>query len=91
MKLSVAEWQQKHGVRMVGDGVNAANGITYGDRKTQGDGWKSLPPDMTATLIAPDGPAGIAYLACHNFHVIMRYNPSSLYGLAIAELARRLA
>ncbi|CAI5533682.1 unnamed protein product [Closterium sp. Naga37s-1] len=53
VKLTVAEWQQKHG-------------------------------------IAPDGPAGVAYLACHNFHVILRYNPAKLYGLAIAELARRL-
>ncbi|CAI5459857.1 unnamed protein product [Closterium sp. Yama58-4] len=88
-KLTVAEWQQKHGVRIADGGGGGSSGSGEGHGK-DGIDATSLPPDMIASLVAPDGPAGVAYLACHNFHVILRYNPSSLYGLAIAELARRL-
>lgn len=38
----------------------------------------------------PDGPKGEAFLVCHNFRVILRYNANTLYGFAVCELASRI-
>lgn len=47
--------------------------------------------DLLARLILPQGWQGPAYLAFDNFAVVMRWNRSVNYALAVAELARQLA
>ncbi|CAI5950972.1 unnamed protein product [Closterium sp. NIES-65] len=86
VKLTVAEWQQKHGPIAHSTSSFLSGTVAHGCSASTC--LLSIRPHLPQ--VAPDGPAGVAYLACHNFHVILRYNPSSLYGLAIAELARRL-
>ncbi len=44
-----------------------------------------------AYLLVPAGVQGPGFLMLHNFRVIMRYNPSEAYALAIGHLADRLA
>ena len=43
-----------------------------------------------AYLLLPAGSQGPGFLMLHNFRVIMRYNPSEAYALAIGHLADRL-
>ncbi|MDQ2953918.1 MAG: lytic murein transglycosylase [Pseudomonadota bacterium] len=43
-----------------------------------------------AYLLLPAGSQGPGFLLLHNFRVIMRYNPSEAYALAIGHLADRL-
>jgi lytic murein transglycosylase len=43
-----------------------------------------------AYLLVPAGSQGPGFLMLHNFRVIMRYNPSEAYALAIGHLADRL-
>jgi lytic murein transglycosylase len=45
----------------------------------------------TASILAPAGHTGPAFLVRENFRVIMRYNPSTSYALAVALLADRMA
>jgi membrane-bound lytic murein transglycosylase B len=47
-------------------------------------------PDDKAFLLVPGGAGGPGFLMLHNFRVIMRYNPSESYALAIGHLADRL-
>lgn len=47
-------------------------------------------PDDQATLIAPAGAGGPAFLMLRNFDVIKRYNNSTSYALAVGHLADRL-
>lgn len=55
-------------------------------------GGKPFPrPDERAFLLVPAGVQGPGFLMLHNFRVIMRYNPSEAYALAIGHLADRLA
>lgn len=51
----------------------------------------SLPALADASVIAPAGAQGPAFLVGHNFRVIMRYNASTSYALAVGLLADRLA
>ncbi len=54
-------------------------------------GGKPFPrPDDRAFLLVPAGIQGPGFLMLHNFRVIMRYNPSEAYALAIGHLADRL-
>jgi lytic murein transglycosylase len=54
-------------------------------------GGKPFPrPDDHAFLLVPAGVQGPGFLMLHNFRVIMRYNPSEAYALAIGHLADRL-
>jgi peptidoglycan lytic transglycosylase B len=54
-------------------------------------GGKPFPrPDDRAFLLVPAGLQGPGFLMLHNFSVIMRYNPSEAYALAIGHLADRL-
>ena len=53
-------------------------------------GAADLPDDFPAALLLPDGAAGQAFLAYHNFTVIRRYNPSDFYALATDALGRAI-
>lgn len=55
------------------------------------DGRPLGPPDMRASIGLPAGHNGPAFLLLPNFKVIMVWNRSLLYGLAIEILAQRLA
>ena len=44
-----------------------------------------------ATLFAPEGTAGPAFLVLNNFRSILRYNQANSYALAVGHLADRLA
>jgi len=47
--------------------------------------------DMTASLLLPAGHRGPAFLVYDNFRIIMRWNNSSFYALAVGHLADRIA
>jgi membrane-bound lytic murein transglycosylase B len=46
--------------------------------------------DIPSTLIVPAGHEGPAFLAYHNFNVILRWNNSEFYGIAVGQLANRI-
>ncbi|WP_305969960.1 MULTISPECIES: lytic murein transglycosylase [unclassified Mameliella] len=50
----------------------------------------SLPDHGSAAVLAPMGVGKPAFLVFHNFNMILRYNPSENYGLAVGYLADRL-
>lgn len=47
--------------------------------------------DVQALLLLPTGHQGPAFLVYHNFHVIMGWNRSEAYALAVGHLADRIA
>lgn len=47
--------------------------------------------DMPASLLTPSGHRGPAFLVYANFHVIMRWNRSEHFALAVGHLADRIA
>lgn len=51
----------------------------------------ALPALDDAAVIAPAGARGPAFLVGHNFRMIMRYNASTSYALAVALLSERIA
>jgi membrane-bound lytic murein transglycosylase B len=46
--------------------------------------------DIPSKLIVPAGHEGPAFLAYHNFKVILRWNNSEFYGIAVGQLANRI-
>ncbi|WP_137168338.1 lytic murein transglycosylase [Salinimonas lutimaris] len=73
----------------------------YGNRRSVID-WKALGitqadgsalPDSTlsAYVVVPAGHEGPAFLAYQNFRVIMRWNNSEFYAIAVGELANQIA
>ncbi|WP_240705093.1 lytic murein transglycosylase [Pacificoceanicola onchidii] len=50
----------------------------------------SLPDHGSAALLAPMGLSRPTFLVYHNFNMILRYNPSENYGLAVGYMADRL-
>ncbi len=59
--------------------------------------WRGLgiagaegPDQQRASLLLPDGPEGPAFLVFDNFRVLMRWNRSSAFALAIGHLADRI-
>lgn len=53
---------------------------------------RALPPvDMEGALVVPAGRAGPAFLVYDNFDVIMRWNRSEFFALAVGHLADRIA
>jgi lytic murein transglycosylase len=59
-------------------GVRSANGGTFPR------------PDDHGFLLVPAGARGPAFVAINNFRVLMRYNPSEAYALAVGHLADRI-
>lgn len=51
----------------------------------------ALPDHGSAAILAPMGIGQPAFLVFHNFNMILRYNPSENYGLAVGYLSDRLA
>lgn len=47
--------------------------------------------DLQASLIIPDGPGGPAYLVYDNFRVLLAWNRSSAFAVAVGTLADRFA
>ena len=60
-------------------GLKKANGDSLGDGETQ------------AYVIVPAGHEGPAFIAYNNFRVIMRWNNSEFYAIAVGVLADRIA
>lgn len=57
---------------------------------TTAQGAKLPDEDMQATLVLPAGHTGPAFLAYHNFSVIMGWNRSEFYALSVGHLADRI-
>lgn len=55
------------------------------------DGGPLPVAEMTAALLLPAGHRGPAFLVYHNFRVILDWNRSELYALAVGHLSDRLA
>jgi lytic murein transglycosylase len=51
----------------------------------------SLPDPGPAAIYAPAGASGPAWILYHNFNMILRYNPSTNYGIGVGYMADRLA
>jgi membrane-bound lytic murein transglycosylase B len=60
------------------------NGVT----KTDGKGLGA--PELEASLLVPAGHRGPAFLAYKNFDIIMRWNNSEFYAIAVGYLADRI-
>lgn len=60
-----------------------------GVTNVNGDLMQAL--DIDASLLLPAGSDGPAFLVYHNFHVIMAWNRSEFFALAVGHLADRIA
>ncbi len=60
-------------------------GITQADGSSLGDS------DISAYVVVPAGHKGPAFMAYHNFRVIMRWNNSEFYAISVGHLADRIA
>ena len=58
---------------------------------SRADGAPLPTPDVEASLLLPAGHRGPAFLVYDNFRVVMRWNASQSYALAVGLLADRLA
>lgn len=57
---------------------------SLGVRRADGSGFSR--PEVTGSLLQPDGAGGPSFMVYHNFQVIRRYNPSDFYALAVGLL-----
>ncbi|MGH1398690.1 MAG: lytic murein transglycosylase [Alphaproteobacteria bacterium] len=48
-------------------------------------------PDMSASIVAPDGLGGPAYLAYNNYRVIMKWNRSTYFATSVGMIADAIA
>lgn len=62
-----------------------------GVQRMDGQPFPPTPPDAEGSVIAPAGAAGPAFLVLDNFRVLLRYNYSTSYALAVAHLGDRIA
>lgn len=58
---------------------------------TRADNTPLPQADMNASLLVPSGHEGPAFLVYDNFNVIMRWNRSEFYALAVGQLADQIA
>jgi len=58
---------------------------------TRADNTPLPPVDIQASLLVPAGHEGPAFLVYENFNVIMRWNRSEFYALAVGQLADQIA
>ncbi|WOT03814.1 lytic murein transglycosylase [Shewanella youngdeokensis] len=56
----------------------------------QANGNRLSTPDMQAALYVPSGHTGPAFLGYDNFNVIMKWNRSTFYAIAVGHLADRI-
>ncbi len=63
----------------------------WADEGVQGMDGQALPPLADASLLLPAGARGPAFLVGPNFRVVLRYNNSTSYALAVGLLAQQLA
>ncbi len=100
--LSQAGWQRDQGW---GQEVKLPQNFNWGQARldrwkmirdwsalgvTQVDGSRLADSDQTAAILLPQGHTGPAILVQHNFNVILRWNRSVNYALAVSALADRL-
>nr|WP_299243187.1 lytic murein transglycosylase [uncultured Halomonas sp.] len=71
--------------------ANRQSSQAWADQGVTAVNGTALPPFENASVIAPAGAQGPAFLVGHNFRVIMRYNASTSYALAVGLLAKRIA
>ncbi len=64
----------------------ASLGIQKADKSDQKE-W----PSLQASLVQPDGPGGRAFMVYNNFRVILSWNRSQLFGIAVGTLADQIA
>lgn len=57
----------------------------------RGDGQNLPDSDISARLRVPSGHQGPAFLSYDNFKIIMRWNNSEFYAIAVGQLANRIA
>ena len=91
-------WGWKRGAAW-GFEVIVPNGFDYRRSRATYPEWAALglkrmdgsplPSDGNAILFFPSGAAGPAFLVGENFEVIMRYNTSDVFALAVSHLADR--
>jgi membrane-bound lytic murein transglycosylase B len=55
------------------------------------DGRELPAGDQTATLLRFVGPSAPSYLVTENYRVVLRWNNSQLFAVAVGELADRIA
>ncbi len=55
------------------------------------DGTDLAAPEMRASLVQPSGAGGRAFLVYDNFRVLMQWNRSTYFGVAVGQLADALA
>jgi membrane-bound lytic murein transglycosylase B len=55
------------------------------------DGGRLPRRDLDASLVMPDGPKGPAYIVYDNFRVLMRWNRSVSFAVAVGTLADRIS
>ncbi|WP_048305977.1 lytic murein transglycosylase [Halomonas sp. PR-M31] len=70
--------------------ANRQSGQAWADQGVTAVNGTTLPSLENASIIAPAGAQGPAFLVGHNFRVIMRYNASTSYALAVGLLAKRI-
>lgn len=58
---------------------------------TKADGTPLGDDDLSAYVVVPAGHKGPAFIAYHNFRVIMRWNNSEFYAISVGHLADRIA
>ncbi|WP_152819639.1 lytic transglycosylase domain-containing protein [Vibrio sp. B1Z05] len=61
-----------------------------GVRNLQGHALPKLTTPIKAWLIAPDSPSGRVYLVYNNYQVLMKWNRSYYFGLAVSHLADQI-
>ena len=58
---------------------------------TKADGASLGTSDETGYVVVPAGHTGPAFIAYHNFRIIMRWNNSEFYAIAVGKLADQIA